>query len=176
MEHRRHPFAPGWGRHRAVPQQSLPAGSWVLHQPWAWSLPCLSFLQSRGVGVFSGVQEVSFPFPPAWSPPQLFVSIGRTWVGIAVFPWRLCRWCRACPWAPKRNLARLNVVCSEQGYVQEHLRENSNILLRNMEFSWISSQCVSHLFAVPVHLGISQWRKLWNEDLHDAFCAFSGKP
>ncbi|KAF4800463.1 hypothetical protein TURU_044455 [Turdus rufiventris] len=62
----------------------------------------------------------------------------------------------------------------EQGYVQEHLRENSNILLRSMEFSWMSSQCVSHLFAVPVHLGISQWKKLWNEDLHDTFCAFSG--
>lgn len=35
---------------------------------------------------------------------------------------------------------RLNVICSEQGYVQEHLRENSNILLRNIEFSGMSSQ------------------------------------
>lgn len=165
----KHPFAPGWWRHRAVPQQSLPAGSW-------------EFYISPGLGLFLGshssraemlVCSVVFRrslvlSPPAWSPPQLFVSVGQIWVGIAIFPWRLCRWCAARPWALRQNSARLNVVCSEQGYVQERLRENSNVLLRYMEFSGMSSQwecfpsvyCSGTPWDLPVEEAV-EWRFFW---------------
>lgn len=112
----------------------------VSHQPWAGSLPHSSRAEVLMCLVVVK-RSLVLSLLPEGSPPQLFVSIGQIWVGIAVFHWRLCRWCVACPWALRQNLARLNVVCSEQSYVQEHLRENSNVLLRNTEFSGMSSQC-----------------------------------
>lgn len=85
MENGRHPVAAGWWRYCAVAWQSLPAGSSEFPTSPGPGLFPDSFLQSRGVGAFTGGQEGSCPFPPGWSSPQLFVSIDQIWVRIAVF-------------------------------------------------------------------------------------------